>query len=123
MLGMFKGIFGKSAEKAELPLSADQLKEKIAEHEARITQLRRQLPDGHAAERAKTEAWFNEMNALLIAAKGKGDYDAIGVVEGKIKEATKKQERIGKHLGAITDQIVVEEEKIELLERQLESLR
>lgn len=123
-MGLFKSLFGKSEDDPVAELSAEAIRQKIAEHTHQIEQLKRKLPSAGAMEgMEKSAAWIAEMRARINAAKSKGRVDEAIQLEAELKEASKKTSRIDKHVEEIRGQILEHEDQIELLERALAKLK
>jgi len=123
-MGFFKSLFGKSDESPQARLSADAIHKKIAEYNHEIAQLKHKLPSAGAMESMeKSAAWMADMQAKIMAAKTRGHLDEALRLESEIKEASKKTERIDKHVEEIKEQILHWEDEIELLTRALDAMQ
>jgi chromosome segregation ATPase len=123
-MGFFKSLFGKSDEDPYAGLSAEAIRQKIAEKNNEIEQLKRKLPSTNAMDgMAKSAAWTAEMQAKIKAAEDMGDEAAVKRLEAEFKEATTKTGRIGKHIEEVKEEILACEDEIELLERALAKLK
>jgi phage shock protein A len=123
-MGLFTSLFGKSEEDPLSGLSDDAIRQKIAEHNHEIEQLKRKLPSAGAREAMeKSAAWNAEMQAKIKSADSMGDLAAVKRLENELKEAAMKTGRIGKHAEEINEQILQHEDQIELLERALAKLK
>ena len=123
-MGLFTSLFGKSEEDPFSGLSADAIRQKIADHNHEIEQLKHKLPSaGAMGSMAKSAAWTAEMQAKIKAANASGDLDEVKRLEREVKEAATKTGRIDKHVEEIRGQILAGEDQIELLERALAKLK
>lgn len=123
-MGLFKSLFGKSDEDPYSGLSAAEIRQKIAEQNHEVEQLKRKLPSASAMEAMeKSNAWMAEMRAKIKAATEKGQVDEAIRLEKEAKEGAEKTGRIGKHVEDIKEQILRCEDEIELLERALAKLK
>lgn len=123
-MGIFKSLFGKSSDDPYSGLSVAAIQQKIAEQNAQIAELRRRLPEGSAMESMeKSAAWMTEMQIKLKIAETKGNLEEAKRLEAEIKEASKKNDRIVRHIAELKDQILRSEDEIELLERALSSAK
>ena len=119
-MGLFKSLFGKSEEDPFSGLSADAIRQKIADHNHEIEQLKHKLPSASSKEgMAKSAAWMAEMQTKIKAADAMGDLDGVKRLENEVREAAMKTGRIEKHVEEIKEQILQHEDQIELLERAL----
>lgn len=124
MLGILKSLFGKSGADSRAELSADAIEQKIAEHNRQIAELKRKLPSASVQENVdKSAAWMAEMQVKINMARNKSDKDELARLDAEIKEASKKTDRIARHVEEIREQIVHEEDEIELLERALSAAK
>lgn len=123
-MGLFTSLFGKSDEDPYAGLSADAIRQKIADQNHEIEQLKHKLPSASSKEAmAKSAAWMAEMQAKIKAADAMGDLDGVKRLEGEVREAAMKTGRIDKHIGEMKEQILQHEDQIELLERALAKLK
>lgn len=123
-MGIFKSLFGKSEEDPFAGLSSDAIRQKIADQNHEIEQLKHKLPSASSKEAtAKSAAWLAEMQAKIKAADGMGDLDGVKRLENEVREAAMKTGRIEKHVEEIKEQILAHEDQIELLERALAKLK
>jgi chromosome segregation ATPase len=123
-MGLFTSLFGKSEEDPFSGLSADAIRQKIADHNHEVEQLKHKLPSAGTKDgMAKSAAWTAEIQAKIKAANAKGHVDEAMRLEGEIKEGAKKTGRIDKHVEEIKEQILHCEDEIELLERALAKLK
>ena len=123
-MGIFKSLFGKPEEDPVSGLSADVIRQKIAEHSHEIEQLKHKLPSASSKEgMAKSAAWMAEMKEKIKSADGMGDLDGVKRLENEVREAAMKTGRIDKHIEEIKEQILQHEDQIELFERALAELK
>ena len=123
-MGFLKSLFGKSDEDPYAGLSAEAIRQKIAEKSHEIEQLKRKLPSSSAMDgMAKSATWTTEMQAKIKAAEDMGDEGAVKRLEAEFKEATTKTGRIGKYIEEVKEEILACEDEIELLERALAKLK
>jgi hypothetical protein len=123
-MGLFTSLFGKSEEDPLSGLSADAIRQKIADHNHEVEQLKHKLPSAGTKEgMAKSATWSAEMQAKIKTAEGMGDMDGVKRLENEVREAAMKTGRIGKHVEEIKEQILQHEDQIELLERALAKLK
>jgi uncharacterized coiled-coil DUF342 family protein len=120
MLGMFKSLFRKDDGNPYSALSAEAIHTKIDEHNHKIAELKRMLPSASVQESVdKSASWMTEIQVKINAAKNKGDTEEADRYEAEIREASKKSDRISKHVNELREQILRVEDEIELLERAL----
>lgn len=124
-MGILKSLFGKpkANENPYEGLSEKVLNEKLAERNAKISELKRLLPTEAVLKGLeKSAAWREEMETQYRNARNKGEQLEVARLAGELADAEKKQEKIASHVAEINARIETEEIEIELIERALENV-